>query len=81
MGKYKYLFYDFDGTISNTYEGVAEVLKATFDHYGLDVDPSMYRKYIGPPISETFASYIMQILLGLSVPELLKLEKSCSPIK
>ena len=24
MGKYKYLFYDFDGTISNTYEGVAE---------------------------------------------------------
>ena len=58
MGKYKYLFYDFGGTISNTYEGVAEVLKATFDHYGLDVDPSMYRKYIGPPISETFASYM-----------------------
>lgn len=58
MGKYKYLFYDFDGTISNTYEGVAQVLEATFKHYGLDVDPSLYRKYIGPPISETFTTYL-----------------------
>lgn len=58
MGKYKYLFYDFDGTISDTYDGVAEVLKKTFEHYNLDVDEPMYRKYIGPPISETFASYL-----------------------
>lgn len=50
----KYIFFDFDGTISNTYEGVADILKKTFDKYGLDIDKSQYTKYIGPPLSETF---------------------------
>ena len=29
MAKYKYLIYDFDGTLVNTYEGVAEALDYT----------------------------------------------------
>ena len=58
MGKYKYLFYDFDGTIANTYDGVAEAMEIVFKHYNLDVDKSLYPKYIGPPINDTFASYL-----------------------
>lgn len=50
----KYIFFDFDGTISNTYEGVEIILKKTFDKYGLNIDKSQYTKYIGPPLSETF---------------------------
>ncbi|MCI8325565.1 MAG: HAD-IA family hydrolase [Clostridia bacterium] len=52
--KYKYLFFDMDGTISNSYPGIAEALDAAFEHYGLDIDRSSYRKYIGPPLSDTF---------------------------
>lgn len=58
MAKYKYLIYDFDGTLVNTYEGVAEALDYTFNHYGINVDKSLYPLYIGPPINETFASYV-----------------------
>lgn len=54
----KYVFFDFDGTISNTYEGCAKILKKTFDAYGVDVDESNYSKFIGPPLSETFIKYI-----------------------
>lgn len=54
----KYVFFDFDGTISNTYEGCAKILKKTFDKYGVDMDESEYRKFIGPPLSETFVKYI-----------------------
>lgn len=54
----KYIFFDFDGTISDTYEGCACILKKTFDKYGVDMDESEYRKFIGPPLSETFIKYI-----------------------
>ena len=54
----KYIFFDFDGTISNTYEGCAQILAMTFDHYGIDIDESHYSRFIGPPLSETFAKYI-----------------------
>ena len=54
----KYVFFDFDGTISDTYEGCARILKKTFDKYGVDMDESNYSKFIGPPLSETFIKYI-----------------------
>lgn len=55
--KYRYLFFDLDGTISNSYEGIAATLDELFAHYGVDVDRSLYRKYIGPPLSDTFRKY------------------------
>ena len=54
----KYVFFDFDGTISNTHDGVCDILKKTFDEYGVDVDEALYPKFIGPPLSETFEKYI-----------------------
>lgn len=55
--KYKYVFFDLDGTISNSYEGIARSLDATFDHFGIKVDKALYRRYIGPPLSDTFRLY------------------------
>lgn len=52
--KYKYVFFDLDGTISNSYEGIARSLDATFAHFGIKVDKALYRRYIGPPLSDTF---------------------------
>ena len=57
MAKYKYVFFDLDGTISNSYEGIARSLDATFKHYGIEVDKSLYPGYIGPPLSDTFRLY------------------------
>lgn len=54
---YKYLFYDFDGTICDTSEGIYATLREVFAHYGLNVDESLYPNYIGPPLSDTFMSY------------------------
>jgi len=58
MGKYKYLIYDFDGTIGDTYNGVVAGMKEVFAAYGISIDEALYRKYIGPPINETFESYL-----------------------
>lgn len=55
--KYKYVFFDLDGTISNSYEGIARSLDATFAHFGIRVDKALYRRYIGPPLSDTFRLY------------------------
>ena len=41
MAKYKFVFFDLDGTISNSYEGIARSLDATFGHYGINVDKSL----------------------------------------
>ncbi|MGN0771899.1 MAG: HAD hydrolase-like protein [Christensenellales bacterium] len=54
---YKYLFFDFDGTLCDTEEGISEILELTFEHYDTKVDRSLYRNYIGPPLSETFEAY------------------------
>lgn len=54
----KYIFFDFDGTISDTYEGVADILTRTFEKYGIDVKKSDYTKYIGPPLSDSFTKLI-----------------------
>ncbi len=54
---YKYLFFDFDGTICDTSEGIYKTFREVFPHYGLDVDESLYHRYIGPPLSDTFYSY------------------------
>lgn len=54
---YEYLFYDFDGTICDTSPGIYATLDDTFAHYGMSVDKSLYPRYIGPPLSDTFYSY------------------------
>lgn len=61
MSRYKALFFDFDGTICDTYDGIEQIFDLTFAHYGLDIPRSQYRKYIGPPLNETF-----EALLGSS---------------
>lgn len=54
----KYVFFDFDGTISDTYEGVADILERTFKKFGLDVPKSQYTRYIGPPLSDSFTKLL-----------------------
>lgn len=67
MNKYKYIFFDFDGTLTDTYEGVAKILDMTFAKYGKIVPRSQYTKFIGPPLSDTFEQLFGKDLVAESV--------------
>ena len=49
--KYEYVFFDFDGTIAYTSEGIISALSQTLAHFGVEVkDQSFLRRFIGPPL-------------------------------
>ena len=53
--KYKYLFFDLDGTLSNTLEGVTNAAVYTFEKLGEPLsDKSVVRSFIGPPLQYSF---------------------------
>ena len=53
--QYKYIFWDMDGTIINSYEGVVESALYALSYFGLTEDrPEVKRRFIGPPLRVTF---------------------------
>lgn len=54
MREYKYLFWDFDGTIVDSFEGCSFAFGKVFEHFGVHIPPSDRKKYIGPPLKDTF---------------------------
>ncbi len=60
--KYKWLFFDLDGTISNTLEGVTNAAEYTFEKLGqTNFDRSLVSQFIGPPLQYSF-----EVLCGFS---------------
>ncbi len=51
---FNYIFFDFDGTLMDTSKGVFNSFDKVVEHYGLDVDKSVYSTMIGPPLLESF---------------------------
>lgn len=55
---YKYVIFDFDGTVTDTGEGILKSLQFAFKDNGQEVpDLSDLRKFIGPPIHYSFATF------------------------
>lgn len=55
MKHYKYIFWDLDGTLLDTYEGVSNCVRYALDYYGIHIeDRETLRKFIGPPLRESF---------------------------
>ena len=55
LKKFDFAFFDFDGTIADTKEGIFNCLKYAFTKVGLPIPPeSELYKMIGPPLSEGF---------------------------
>lgn len=53
--QYKYVFWDMDGTIINSYPGVVESVLYALNYFGLSEDnPEIMRRFIGPPLRVTF---------------------------
>ena len=55
MSKYKYLFFDLDGTIVDSFEGVAKSFAYALEGYGIYVkDLSELLPVVGPPLIDSF---------------------------
>ncbi len=59
MCKYKYAFFDMDGTIGNTQEGIFKSTEYAFEKLGVPIDNSYesLRRVIGPPLVYAFSQY------------------------
>lgn len=54
----RYLFFDLDGTLTDSSEGIYNCIEYALNRYGVTVaDRSTLRKYIGPPLTTTFSDY------------------------
>ena len=49
MAKYKYIFFDLDGTLCNTKPGIKKCIEYSLDKHGLTYDDELIENLIGPP--------------------------------
>lgn len=50
---YEYIFWDLDGTVLNTYEGIYRGLAYALGFFGIrETDPAVIRSFIGPPLRD-----------------------------
>ncbi len=55
MKKYKYLFFDLDGTITDSCEGIYKSFMYALEFFGINVEnPEDLRPVIGPPLKNSF---------------------------
>lgn len=55
LNKYRYIFWDLDGTMINSYQGVSRCVQYALEPYGIVIeDEPALRKFIGPPLRESF---------------------------
>lgn len=58
MAGYQYYFFDLDGTIVNSEKGITNSVKYVLEKYHVrEYDMDTLRKFIGPPLAESFQKY------------------------
>lgn len=55
---YKAIFFDLDGTLTNPEEGILNSIQYAADYYGVATVRENLKKYIGPPLVDTFKELI-----------------------
>ena len=57
----KYIFFDLDGTLTDSAEGITNSVAYVLKYYGISVkDKSTLNVFVGPPLVESFAVYLPQ---------------------
>ncbi|MBQ8603758.1 MAG: HAD hydrolase-like protein [Oscillospiraceae bacterium] len=56
--KYKAIFFDLDGTLTNPELGITNCIRYAAEYYGVKTKREDLRKYIGPPLRDTFVELI-----------------------
>lgn len=54
MKKYKYVIFDFDGTIDDTSEGIYHTFRKVLKLMGVDADGIDFSRHIGPPLDYSY---------------------------
>lgn len=56
--KYKYIFFDLDGTLTDPQEGITNCVKYALETFGIDeTNYSNLMRFIGPPLVYSFSEY------------------------
>ncbi len=56
--KYKYIFFDLDGTLTDPQEGITNCVKYALESFGIDeTNYSNLMRFIGPPLVYSFSEY------------------------
>ncbi|MCR4901686.1 MAG: HAD hydrolase-like protein [Butyrivibrio sp.] len=51
----KYVLFDLDGTLTKSGPGIMNAAKKALEHFGIEEnDPDKLRKFVGPPLTESF---------------------------
>lgn len=56
--KYKVIFFDVDGTLTDPQEGICKSINFALNHYGKNAELKSLTKYIGPPLYPTFCELL-----------------------
>lgn len=72
MMKYKNILFDLDGTLIDSYEGIACGIDKVVEEFGVELPKNVYKYFIGPPLTESFSKY----LPDLDIKEVLKVFRS-----
>ncbi len=65
--KYKAIFFDLDGTLTDPKEGIVNSIKYALDYYNYDYSNLDLSKFIGPPLRDSFNATIGQDKAELAV--------------
>lgn len=56
--KYKYIFFDLDGTLTDSQEGIINCVKYALESFGItETDNAGLRRFIGPPLLWSFSNF------------------------
>ena len=58
MAKYRYVFFDLDGTLTDSAEGITKSVAYALEKFGIIVsDLSKLNRFVGPPLKEAFMRF------------------------
>ena len=55
---YRAVFFDLDGTITDSAPGILASMQQALEKYAIYPDAAQLRKYVGPPLRQMFADYL-----------------------
>lgn len=55
---YKYIIFDFDGTINNTSPGIYATFTKVLTHFGVDASAVDLSRHIGPPLNDSYTHLV-----------------------
>ena len=55
--KRNYILFDLDGTLTDSSEGITNAVVYALEYYGIHEDKKHLKKFIGPPLRDSFQEY------------------------